>query len=126
MLRLQDLQSSMTFTINNPDLQVDLYSLDICLYLSTGYEILRDLLRRRMHLMRKRAELLCHIHNINCHEADLVFGRGLPHNETWVENAQPRILISYKFFHINTQYNYDRIFKNLRYKSNRMLGENWV
>jgi len=21
----------------------------------------------------------------NCHEADLVFGRGLPHNETWVE-----------------------------------------
>ena len=41
----------------------------------------------------------------NCHEADLVFGRGLPHkinnfDETWVENAQPRILMSYKFFHI--------------------------
>ena len=45
----------------------------------------RDLLRRRMHLMRKRAELLCHIHNTN------------------------------------TQYNYDRIGKNLRYKSNRKL-----
>ncbi len=45
----------------------------------------RDLLRRRMHLMRKRAELLCHIHNTN------------------------------------TQYNYDRICKNLRYKSNRKL-----
>ena len=45
----------------------------------------RDLLRRRMHLMRKRAELLCHIHNAN------------------------------------TQYNYDRIGKNLRYKSNRRL-----
>ncbi len=40
----------------------------------------RDLLRRRMHLMRKRAELLCHIHNTN------------------------------------TQYNYDRLVKNLRYK----------
>ena len=25
----------------------------------------RDLLRRRMHLMRKRAELICHIHNTN-------------------------------------------------------------
>jgi len=34
-------------------------------------------------------------------QADLVFGRGLPHNGKWVENAQPRILISYKFFHIN-------------------------
>lgn len=45
----------------------------------------RDLLRRRMHLMRKRAELLCHIHNTN------------------------------------TQYNYDRLVKNLRYKSNRKL-----
>ena len=45
----------------------------------------RDLLRRRMHLMRKRAELLCHIHNTN------------------------------------TQYNYDRICKNLKYKSNRKL-----
>lgn len=45
----------------------------------------RDLLRRRMHLMRKRAELLCHIHNTN------------------------------------TQYNYDRLCKNLRYKSNRKL-----
>ena len=38
----------------------------------------------------------------NCHEVDLVFGSGLPHkinnfDETWVENAQPRILISYKF-----------------------------
>jgi len=35
----------------------------------------------------------------------MVFGPGLPHkinnfDETWVENAQPRILISYKFFHI--------------------------
>ena len=45
----------------------------------------RDLLRRRMHLMRKRAELLCHIHNTN------------------------------------TQYNYDRLAKNLRYKNNRKL-----
>jgi transposase len=45
----------------------------------------RDLLRRRMHLMRKRAELLCHIHNTN------------------------------------TQYNYDRLVKNLRYKNNRKL-----
>jgi hypothetical protein len=45
----------------------------------------RDLLRRRMHLMRKRAELLAHIHNTN------------------------------------TQYNYPRICKNLRYKSNRVL-----
>ncbi|MCP4553144.1 MAG: IS110 family transposase [Bacteroidetes bacterium] len=45
----------------------------------------RDLLRRRMHLMRKQAELLCHIHNTN------------------------------------TQYNYDRICKNLRYKSNRKV-----
>jgi len=45
----------------------------------------RDLLRRRMHLMRKRAELLGHIHNTN------------------------------------TQYNYDQIRKNLRYKSNRKL-----
>jgi transposase len=45
----------------------------------------RDLLRRRMHLMRKRAELLCHVHNTN------------------------------------TQYNNDRICKNLRYKSNRKL-----
>ncbi|MCP4372670.1 MAG: hypothetical protein GY797_31860 [Deltaproteobacteria bacterium] len=42
-----------------------------------------DFLRRRMHLMRKRAELLCHIHNTN------------------------------------TQYNYDRPVKNLRYKNNR-------
>jgi len=44
--------------------------------------------------------------HINYHEADLVFGPGLPHkinnfDEAWVENAQPRILISYKFFHIN-------------------------
>ena len=38
-----------------------------------------------MHLMRKRAELLCHIHNTN------------------------------------TQYNYDRLAKNLRYKNNRKL-----
>jgi len=45
----------------------------------------RDLLRRRMHLMRKRAEFLCHIHNTN------------------------------------TQYNYDKLVKNLRYKSNRKL-----
>ena len=35
----------------------------------------------------------------------MALGRGLPHkinnfDETWVENAQPRILISYKFFHI--------------------------
>ena len=45
----------------------------------------RDLLRRRMHLMRKRAELLCHIHNTN------------------------------------TQYNYDKLVKNLRYKRNRKL-----
>ena len=45
----------------------------------------RDLLRRRMHLMRKRAELLCHIHNTN------------------------------------TQYNYARLVKNLRYKNNRKL-----
>ncbi len=45
----------------------------------------RDLLRRRMHLMRKRAELLSHVHNTN------------------------------------TQYNNDRICKNLRYKSNRKL-----
>ena len=41
----------------------------------------------------------------NGHEADLVFGRELPQkiknfDETWVKNAQPRILISYKFFHI--------------------------
>jgi len=33
------------------------------------------------------------------------FGRGLDHkiknfDEAWVENARPRILISYKFFHI--------------------------
>ncbi|MCD4741966.1 MAG: transposase, partial [Desulfobacteraceae bacterium] len=41
--------------------------------------------RRRMHLMRKRAELLCHVHNTN------------------------------------TQYNNDRICKNLRYKSNGKL-----
>src|SRR4030095_7212265 len=27
----------------------------------------RDLLRRRMHLMRKRAELLAHVHNTNAH-----------------------------------------------------------
>jgi len=45
----------------------------------------RDLLRRRMHLMRKRAELVNHIHNTN------------------------------------TQYNYDQLGKNLRYKSNRKL-----
>ena len=45
----------------------------------------RDLLRRRMHLMRKRAELLCRIHNTN------------------------------------TQYNYDRLVKNLRYKNSRKL-----
>jgi transposase len=48
----------------------------------------RDLLRRRMHLMRKRAELLCHIHNTH------------------------------------TQCNYERLGKNLRYKSNRKLVEN--
>jgi len=39
--------------------------------------------------------------HINCHGADLVFGRGLPHkinnfDETWVENAQPRLLIYMK------------------------------
>lgn len=45
----------------------------------------RDLMRRRMHLMRKRSELLSHIHNTN------------------------------------TQYNYDQLGKNLRYKSNRTL-----
>ena len=45
----------------------------------------RDLLRRRMHPMRKRAELLCHIHNTN------------------------------------TQYNYDRLVKNLRYENSRKL-----
>ncbi len=50
-----------------------------------GMRATRDLLRRRMHLMRKRAELLSHVHNTN------------------------------------TQYNNDRICKNLRYKNNRKL-----
>ncbi|MCP4670255.1 MAG: IS110 family transposase, partial [Desulfobacula sp.] len=45
----------------------------------------RDLMRPRMHLIRKRAELLSHIHNTN------------------------------------TQYNYDPLGKNLRYKANRKL-----
>ena len=45
-------------------------------------------------------------HPNNCHKADWVFGRGWPHkinnfDETWVENGQPGILMSYKFFHVN-------------------------
>ncbi len=50
-----------------------------------GMRSTRDLLRRRMHLMRKRSELLSHIHNTN------------------------------------TQYNFDPIGKNLRYKANRKI-----
>ena len=73
--------------------------------LTNGHEADLDL-PRLPHNKAWKIVLMYGVFHINCHEADLVFGCGLPHkinnfDETWVENAQPRILISDKFFHIN-------------------------
>ena len=48
----------------------------------------RDLLRRRMHLMRKRAELLAHIHNTNTQYNNLPIAKNLRYkqNRTLLDN----------------------------------------
>jgi transposase len=78
----------------------------------------RDLLRRRMHLMRKRAELLVHIHNTNTQYNYPEIGKNLRYKSN-------RKLVDGRFENPSVQKNVDLDIQLINFYDEQLSGVEW-